>query len=321
MRICILGGGGYVGTTLVPRLLKNGHEVVVVDTFWFGDHLKEHPYLLKIKGDIRSASVLSKAMLGADAVIHLACISNDPSFDMNPKLGKEINYDCFTKIIHHAELSGVSQFIYASSSSVYGVSDLKHVQEDTPKNPLTDYSKYKLACEQKLEEIDPAMNWTIVRPSTVCGYSPRLRLDLVVNILTMQALTKKRITLFGGEQKRPNIHVIDMARAYELILDNPALADRNIYNVGFENHTLFELAEMVKEVVGEVPVDVMKTDDLRSYHVSSSRIKEGLGFKPKYSIQQAIGSLKMALESGQITDPLTNPIYHNIKRMAEIKII
>lgn len=318
MKVCITGGGGYIGSKLVPRLLACGHKVTVLDTFWFGDHLPKE--VKKIKGDIRSRVDLRKAFEKQDAIIHLACISNDPSFDLNPNLGRTINYTCFKDILSVAQESCVKRFIYASSSSIYGVSDLMEVREDAPKNPLTDYSKYKLACENDLKSFGMGGAWTIVRPATVCGYAPRLRLDLVVNILSINALVNKKMTIFGKYQKRPNIHVTDMARAYEFLLgQKEEVIDKQEYNVGFENKSLSEIALTIKDALfrNDIKIEEEPTNDPRSYHINSDKFL-ALGFIPKYDIKEAVWSIKEVFDQKKLINPLTNPNYSNIKRMKEI---
>ena len=218
-RVLVTGGAGYVGAVLVPQLLERGYRVRVLDLYLYGDDVlrsvESHPSLEQIKGDIRDRSLLERVMPGCDAVIHLACISNDPSFELNPELGKSINYDAFFDLVAVAKDSGVKRFIYASSSSVYGVKSDDNVTEDLPLEPLTDYSKYKALCEEVLLKAQsPDFTTVVLRPATVCGYSPRLRLDLTVNILTNHAVNSGRITVFGGDQKRPNIHIDDMADVY-----------------------------------------------------------------------------------------------------------
>jgi nucleoside-diphosphate-sugar epimerase len=321
MNICITGGAGYVGSALVPYLIRKGHTVTVLDTFWFGDHLPNHPNLFKVKGDIRNRSDLLDAFTRQDAVIHLACISNDPSFDLNPSLGRSINYSCFQDILSALQECNIKRFIYASSSSVYGISDLKNVTEDAPKNPLTDYSKYKLACEKELRDYGTGGAWTIIRPATVCGYAPRLRLDLVVNILTMHALKNKKIIIHGRNQKRPNIHIEDMVRAYDYILScDPDFTHGETFNVGFENKSLLELAELVRGVCGEnVEIVEEPTRDPRSYHINSDKIIK-FGFEPKKSIKNAVTTLKQAARRGLIINPFTNPIYHNILKAKELDL-
>ena len=322
MRIAITGGAGYVGSKLVPYLLRKEHKVTVLDTFWYGDHLGEHQNLLKINGDIRHTGSLRKAFENQEAVIHLACVSNDPSFDMNRELGKQINYDCFKQILHTLKEKEVERFIYASSSSVYGVSEKENVDEDTEKKPLTDYSKFKLACELELKAYGTGNTWTIIRPATVCGFSPRMRLDLVVNILTIQALINKKITLYGRTQMRPNINIKDMVLAYELLLNSPTdKVNEQIFNVGYDNMSLGVIAELVRHSLKESGIEIIDEPmkDERSYKVCSDRIYQVLGFKPKHSIKDAIQSIKIAYKDGLLVDPLNNPVYCNIKQMKELK--
>jgi nucleoside-diphosphate-sugar epimerase len=317
MKICITGGAGYVGSALSPILLQKGHEVTVLDTFWFGDHLAAHPNLRKLVGDIRSRATLRTAFSGQDAVIHLACVSNDPSFDMNPDLGRSINFACFKDMLTILQEKNVGRFIYASSSSVYGVSDLKQVTEDTQKNPLTYYSKYKLACEIELQTYGMGGVWTILRPATVCGYAPRMRLDLVVNILTIQALVNRHIRIFGGDQTRPNINILDMVGAYDFILNADERAiDQQIFNVGFENLSLIEIGTTVRALIDQQAVmSFEKTLDTRSYRVNSDKIMEA-GFAPAHEIATAIQSIQFNLPN--LKDPMNNPIYSNIKQMKEL---
>lgn len=320
MKICVTGGAGYVGSRLVPALLKQEHQVTVLDTFWFSDYLENHFHLTKIKGDIRSRDNLKKAFKGQDAVIHLACVSNDPSFDMNPRLGRSINYSCFTDILFTLREQRIQRFIYASSSSVYGVSDEPEVHEDTKKVPLTDYSKFKLACEDQLQRYGTGATWTIVRPATVCGLSPRMRLDLVVNIFTIQALLNKRMTLFGTDQKRPNINVGAMVDAYLFLLkEDEKKIHHQIFNVGFENLTLLEIAELVRSTIEDkdVGIDIKPVVDPRSYHINSDKIK-ALGFSSQHTIKDAITDIELALKLRVLTDPMNNTNYHNIKKMKEL---
>ena len=321
MRICVVGGAGYVGTTLVPRLLKH-HQVTVLDTFWYGDYLGDHPKLKKICGDIRDRDYLDAAFKNQDAVIHLACVSNDPSFDLHPTLGKEINYDCFKSMLEAINEAEVNRFIYASSSSVYGVKE-GDVTEDVSCDPLTDYSKFKLACEHELEDVGTGGCWTIVRPATVCGYSPRMRFDLIVNILARDAIFNKKITVHGGSQLRPNIHVKDMARVYESILDAPEkLVHKKIYNAGGGNYSLEQIAYLVKAALGDEEIKVIfeESKDPRSYHINSELIEKDLNFLPLRSILGAVASIRDAVNFGLLTDPLNNTDYINIKKMQELRL-
>jgi nucleoside-diphosphate-sugar epimerase len=325
--VLVTGGGGYVGSALIPKLLAEGHKVAVLDLYIYGenifDQFKEHPCLRQIKGDLRDPQVVREALWGCDAVIHLACISNDPSFELNPELGKSINYDSFRPLVRAAKAAGVKRFIYASSSSVYGIKGDPEVTEELVLEPLTDYSKFKAMCEEVLaEERAPGFVTCTLRPATVCGYAPRQRLDVVVNILTNQAYHNRRIKVLGGTQKRPNIHVQDMADLYVFLLQQPdEKIDGEIYNAGFENHTLDQLAEMVRRQVGnDIVIDVVPTNDLRSYHVSSDKMRRKLGFEPKHTIEDAVRDLVSAFRAGKLPNSLDDPRYFNIKRMQEISL-
>ncbi len=321
-KILITGGGGYVGSCLVPKLVKAGYETRVLDLFMYGENVfpsvAGHLNLKAIRGDIRDVALLENAMDGVDAVIHLACISNDPSYELNPNLGKSINFDAFIPLVELSKKHHVKRFVYASSSSVYGVKDDPQVTEDLPLEPLTDYSKFKAKCEEVLlDRVKDEFTVLIARPSTVCGYAPRLRLDLTVNILTNHAVNRKQILVFGGDQKRPNIHIEDMARFYVESLRWPhEKIHRKIYNVGYENRSVREIAEMVREEIGpEIPIKTEPTDDHRSYHVCSQKIADELGFTSKHSVREAIRDLKNAFAEGLIPDSLNAPRYFNIKTM------
>ena len=322
--IFVTGGAGYVGSVLTRRLLEKGYSLTVLDLMIYGDQvLPDHQNLKKIKGDIRDINLLKSAMPGHDAVIHLACISNDPSFELNPDLGKSINLDAFEPLVKTAHDCGVTRFIYASSSSVYGIKETPDVTEDMALEPLTDYSKFKAMCEEILAKYQsPGFTTVTIRPATVCGYSPRLRLDLTVNILTNLAVNKGEITVFGGKQKRPNLHIEDMAALYLLLLELPAgkIAGK-VFNAGYENHTVAEIAEMVRATIGpQVKITTTETNDNRSYHISSAKIKRELGFVPTHSIIDAIQDLKNAFEANLIPGSLTNDCYFNVKQMQKIKL-
>ena len=279
-KIFIIGGGGYVGSALVPRMLDVGYQVTVYDLFIYGEEvLKKHENLKIIKGDIRDIDLLKKSLKGLDSVIHLACISNDPSFELDPELGKSINLDCFRPLVETAKDLKIKRFIYASSSSVYGIKEEKNVIETLPLEPLTDYSKFKVECEKILSEYtSDEFETVIIRPATVCGYAIRQRLDVVVNILTNLAFHKRKIKVFGGEQLRPNIHIQDMVNIYmEVLKADKKLVNGEIFNAGYDNFKVNEIALAVKEVVGDdVEIETMPTDDNRSYHVSSEKIKKNL---------------------------------------------
>ncbi len=319
--ILVTGGAGYVGSNLVPKLLAAGYAVTVLDLYLYGDVLAacgDHPELRQIRGDLRNPDDVARAAAGCDAVIHLACISNDPSFDLDPDLGRSINFDCFRPLVTASKAAGAHRFIYASSSSVYGVKDEPDVHEELPLQPLTDYSKYKAMCEDVLmQEREPGFDTVILRPATVCGYAPRLRLDLTVNILTNLAINNGRITVFGGDQLRPNIHIDDMTDLYLLLLETPAAAvDGKVWNAGYHNLKVMNIAEKVRAVIGsEVKIVVTPTDDHRSYHVSSERIRRDLGFSAKRSVEDAILDLREAFTAGKVPNPMTDDRYYNIKRM------
>jgi nucleoside-diphosphate-sugar epimerase len=324
-KIFITGGAGYVGAVTVPLLLENGYKVAVFDLMIYGeDVLEDHPNLTKIKGDIRDKRALKKHIRGHDVVIHLACISNDPSFELNPDLGKSINLDAFRPLVELSKESSVERFIYASSSSVYGVKEEENVHEDMLLEPLTDYSIFKAECENILLEYqDPNFTTVTIRPATVCGYSKRQRLDVVVNILTNLAYHNRKITVFGGNQLRPNIHIKDMALAYlNLIMAPKEKVEGQIFNTGDENYTVNELSQIVKNVIGEdVEMVVSDSDDNRSYHISSQKILDILGFEPTHSIEKAVLDLKAAFERGLLINPLENGKYFNIKTMQSINLI
>lgn len=324
--ILVTGGAGYVGTVLVPKLLMAGYQVKVLDLFIYGDDVldavRHHPALEIIKGDLRDQRLLERIIPGCDAVIHLACISNDPSFELDPELGKSINFDAFKPLVEISKRNAVRRFIYASSSSVYGVKEEDNVTEDLPLEPLTDYSRYKAQCEEILARYQISDFTTVtVRPATVCGYSPRLRLDLTVNILTNLAVNTGRITVFGGEQRRPNIHIEDVTDLYVDLLARPdEQVAGKIWNAGYENLKVREIAQEVRRVVGDNKVEIITTpsDDHRSYHISSAKIERELGFKPKHTIADAVRDLVAAFRGGKVPGAMTDPRYYNIKMMQQL---
>ena len=325
--ILVTGGAGYVGAVTVPKLLKAGYQVKVLDLYMYGhdvlNSVKDHPGLKQITGDLRDVKLLDRELEGVDAVIHLACISNDPSYELNPDLGKSINYDAFIPLVRLSKKHKVQRFIYASSSSVYGIKTDPQVTEDLPLEPLTDYSKFKAMCETVLlNEASDDFTCLILRPATVCGYSPRLRLDLTVNILTNHAVNKGEILVLGGGQKRPNIHIEDMSDLYIQSLKFPhEKIHKKIFNAGFENYTVDQIAEMVRGEIGpHVKIRHEPTNDNRSYHVSSEKIAKELGFKTKHTIAEAARDLKIAFDKGLIPDSMSLPKYFNIKTMQELNL-
>ncbi|MDB9773757.1 NAD-dependent epimerase/dehydratase family protein [Candidatus Pelagibacter sp. Uisw_106] len=323
-KIFITGGAGYVGSQLVPKLLELGYFVTVLDLMIYGENiLPVHENLKTIKGDIRNTELLEKNIPGNEIVLHLACISNDPSFELNPSLGKSINLDAFEPLVKVSLKNDVNRFIYASSSSVYGIKKEKNVTEDMKLEPLTDYSKFKGDCEKILNSYkSDNFITTTIRPSTVCGYAKRQRLDLVVNILTNHAFYNREIKVFGGDQLRPNVHITDMIDSYLAVIDaEPNIVNGEIFNVGFRNQTVNELASDVKKVIGEdVKIVNTKSDDNRSYHVSSEKIKNILGFSTKYTVRDAVLDLQNAFEKKLLTNTFDNEYYYNIKRMNNINL-
>jgi nucleoside-diphosphate-sugar epimerase len=325
--VLITGGAGYVGHVLTPRLLNSGYTVTVYDMLFFGCRLPNDPNLRVIQGDIRDTAKLGEALQGQDAVLHLACISNDASFELDEKLSETINYECFGPFVVAAKKAGVKRFVYCSSSSVYGVSDSPDVTEDHPLVPLTLYNKFKGLCEPLLWS-HKADNFTCVtiRPATVCGYSPRTRLDLSVNILTNHAVNKGVITVFGGNQMRPNLHVEDMVDAYELMLLAPSeKIHGETFNIGFENRSITEIANMVKKVVeeelpekGDIKIVTTPTNDMRSYHVNSDKVHRILGFRPKRTIEDAVRDLTRGFRNHLLPQSIDDDWYYNVRTMKRI---
>ena len=329
-RILVTGGAGYKGCVLVPKLLNAGYSVVVYDMMLFGAAgLPSHANLQVIQGDIRDIPSYAAAVNGCDSVIHMACISNDPSFELDSALSRTINYDCFEPLVLASKAAGVKRFVYVSSSSVYGVSDAPEVTEEHPLVPLTDYNKYKGLCEPLLlrhgsDDFVPV----IVRPATVCGYSPRMRFDLTVNILTNHAVNRGVITVFGGAQKRPNIHIDDVTELYVKMLEYPdeAIAGE-IFNAGYENHTVSQLANIAKSVVeseyqekAPIQIETTTTNDNRSYHVSSRKIAERLGYRPQRTIEDAVRDLCGAFKADKFTDSMKNEEYVNVKTVKRLAL-
>lgn len=327
-KVLVTGGAGYVGNLLIPQLLKNPEieQVVVYDILYFGKETLplNNPKLKVIKGDIRDIALFKKSVMGMDTVLHLACISNDPSFELDEGLSKTVNYDCFEPMVIAAKEAKVKRFVYCSSSSVYGVSDAPEVTEETPLVPLTLYNKFKGMCEPLLfKHMSDDFTCVTIRPATVCGYSPRTRLDLSVNILTNHAVNKNCITVFGGNQKRPNLHIQDMCDLYELLLKVPAAKIQGqTFNAGYQNYTIMEIAHMVKKVVEQefpekapINIKVTESNDNRSYHISSAKIKRVLGFEAKHSIEDAVRDLCQAFKQGKLPDSFENDWYYNVKQL------
>ena len=328
-KIFITGGAGYAGSRYVPQLLASGNKVTIFDTFYFGDYLENHKNLNKIKGDIRNTNLIEKSCRDHDIFIHLACMSNDTSFELDEKLSTEINFDCFEGMVKAAKLSKIKRFIYASTSSVYGISDAKDIKEDHPFKPLTLYNKFKGLCEPILFKYsDKNFETVIFRPATLCGYSPRQRFDLSVNVLTAHAIVNNKILVFGGSQLRPNLHILDYCDLLDLLIsaETPKIQNK-IFNVGYQNLSIMEIAKIVREVVlkefakkEEILIEVQKSNDLRSYHINYDKIREELKFIPKYTIEDAVIEICDAFKKNSFTDALNNTKYFNVKRIKELNI-
>jgi nucleoside-diphosphate-sugar epimerase len=328
--VCVPGGAGYVGAVLVPKLLARGHRVTVLDNYQFGrdvfDTIRGAAGLREVEGDVRDRAAVARALEGCDAVIHLACVSNDPSYELDPELSKSINFDCFPMFLEESKRAGVKRFIYASSSSVYGVSEVPDVREDHPLLALTDYSKYKALCEPLvLAEQSADFTTMVLRPATVCGASPRMRFDLSVNIMTNLAIVNKKITVFGGKQHRPNMHIEDVTDLYEQLLLEPAarIAGKT-YNAGFQNRTIADIAQIAHDVVrqelpelGPIEIVTTSTEDNRSYRVNSDKIAAELGYRPRHTIEDAVRDICAWHRAGRFPGSLEDPRYFNVRTLKE----
>jgi nucleoside-diphosphate-sugar epimerase len=327
-KVIVFGGGGYCASLLVPQLLDEGWDVRVFDTFWYGtDHLPQVSNLHLLQGDVRDLPKVRQALSGQEYVLHLSCISNDASFELDENLSTSVNLDSFEPLVIEAKNAGVKRFAFASSSSVYGVSDSPNVTEDHPLVPLTLYNKYKGMCEPLLfKHTDQNFIGVVFRPATVCGYGPRLRLDLSVNILTNHAVNKGKITVFGGDQLRPNLHIQDYADLCKVVLTAPVEKIANqVFNCGYQNMSIMDIAKTVKRVVeevfpekGNIPIEVTESNDPRSYHINSDKIKTALGFQPKYSVEDAVRGLCAAFREGRIPASFDDDKYYNVRTMKAI---
>ncbi len=306
MKVFVTGACGYKGTVLVPKLLALGHEVVAFDIQWFGNFLVPHPKLTIVKGDIRNIDEVN--LDGVDAIIHLSSVANDPCSDLDPKLTWEISCLATMQLADRAWRRGIKRMIYASSGSVYGVSEEPEVTEDLVLLPISEYNKTKMCGERIMLSYKDDMVVQIVRPATVCGFSPRMRLDVAVNLLTMQALENGKITVLGGTQTRPNIHIDDITDLYIFLLDNPQ--HDGVFNAGFENISILDIARMVSEQVG-AEIDIKPSNDPRSYRVNSDRLL-GTGFRPKKTVKDAITELAGLHRQGVLKN---EERFHNLKWM------
>jgi len=328
--VLVTGGAGYVGSLLCPQLINMGYRVTAFDICYFGtDFLPiDNPRFSLIKGDIRDAIALEQAFSGVDVVINLACISNDASFELDEHLSTSVNLDAFEPMVIAAKRAGVARFIYASSSSVYGVSDKPNVTEDHPLVPLTLYNKYKGMCEPVLfRHMTDDFVCTVIRPATLCGFAPRQRLDLSVNILTNLAVNKGQITVFGGDQLRPNLHIQDMCDAYKLFIEIDATKIQGeTFNCGYENQSIADLAVVVKQVVerefqelGKIDVVTTPSNDNRSYHINSEKIRQRTGFQPKFSVADAVTDLCKAFKAELLPNSISHDRYYNVRTLKAIQ--
>ena len=306
------GGCGYKGHVLIPKLLARDYDVVALDVMWFGNFLQPHPKLTIIKGDVRDISSIN--LDGVDCIIHLSSIANDPCGDLDPKLTWEVSALATMQLVDKARREGIKRFIYASSGSVYGVKDEPQVTEDLELKPISEYNKTKMVAERVLLSYSNDMSVQIIRPATVCGYSPRMRLDVSVNMLTMQALSKGKITVFGGTQTRPNIHIDDITDVYLHLIDHPEVT--GIYNAGFENISILDIAKLVTK---HVPAEIVVTDsnDPRSYRVNSDKLL-ATGFKPKKGVEDAVREIIGKYHSGDLKD---QEHFYNLKWMEKTVLL
>ena len=312
MKILVTGGCGYKGTVLIPKLLEDGHDVISYDTQWFNDKLPSHPNLTNIKGDIRNYDLIP--LEGVSTIIHLANVANDPAVELNPTLSWEINVLASQQLADKAIRNGVKHFIFASSGSVYGIKEEPNVTEDLPLVPISTYNKTKMVAERIFLSYKDSMKVHCIRPATVCGLSPRMRLDVSVNLLTYQALSKKKITVFGGNQTRPNIHIKDMANVYRHFIKNSDI-ESGCYNAGFENISILNIAQFVTKHV-DSEIEVTESNDPRSYRQDSSKLLN-TGFKPKYKIEDAVKEIKEAFNKNIL--PSGDNCY-TVKWMKNLKI-
>jgi nucleoside-diphosphate-sugar epimerase len=308
MKILVTGGCGYVGTRLTEVLLaRTDHEVTVLDTQWFGNYLPPRPRLAMLALDVRRIDEVDLSPY--DTVFHLAGIANDPSAELNPYASWEVNVLATMRLVDRAARQGVRQFVFPSSGAVYGVRSEDRVTEDLDLVPISDYNKTKMVAERVILSYGDSLITTIFRPATVCGYSPRMRLDLTVNLLTMQALTRGVMTVLGGSQVRPNIHIDDLVDLYLFALDRRLAG---VYNAAFENLTVLEIATCIAEHVPAV-VQMQPSNDPRSYRLCSDRLS-ATGFAPRKNVAAAIRELAAAYREGRLKD---EPNWHNVTWMKE----
>ena len=312
MKILITGGCGYKGSVIIPLLLKNGHKIINIDTQWFGNNLTSHKNLTNIKCDIRNIN--HDLFRGVNSVIHLANIANDPAVDLNPTLSWEVNVLSSKRIADSAIKAGVNQIIYASSGSVYGIKEEEHVTEDLDLVPISVYNKTKMIAERVFISYSDKLKVHCIRPATVCGMSPRMRLDVSVNLLTFQALKNKKITVFGGSQTRPNIHIKDMAKVYLHFLENDNISS-GFFNAGFENISILDIAKLIQSKI-DCEIEIKDSNDPRSYRLDSSKLIK-TGFSQENTIENAIDELVIEYQKGSLKD---RKEFHTVKWMKSKEI-
>jgi len=324
-KVLVTGGAGYIGSILTEKLLTQGYDVVVFDDLSYTDigirHLYDNPRLLLIKGDIRDPNTVNIAVKNIDSVIHLAAIANDPSGEVDPSLTRSINLDSYYYLLQSAKEAGVARFINASTAAVYGIKDEPNVTEDMPLKPLREYSECKAKSEELVRDFnEPGFTTVSLRCATVCGWSPRMRFDLIVNTLTFHAILYGKITLWGGEQHRPQIHILDLTNYFISLLEIPKdQINGEIFNAGGENVSIQDIAESIRSAIGpEIVIEQTPArDDERSYHVSSEKIAQRLGLRPTRTIADAVSDIVTTHQNGLWDDP-HDPIYHNIKRVKQL---
>ena len=312
MNILVTGGCGYKGTVLVPKLLKRAYKVQVIDTQWFGNFHTNHPNLTVTKGDVRDIDSIN--LQGVDTVIHLSSVANDPCGDLDPKLTWEISALATMQLADKAVRQGVKQFIFASSGSVYGIKNENQVTEDLELKPISEYNKTKMVSERVVLSYQDDMMVQVIRPATVCGISPRMRLDVAVNLLTMQALEKGKITVFGGNQARPNIHMDDITDVYLHFIDQPE--HTGVFNAGFENITILDIANLITKYI-PVEIVVTESNDPRSYRINSDKLLT-TGFKPKKTVEHAVQEIIESYRSGFLKD---EDQFYNLKWMLRTGVV
>lgn len=314
-RILVTGGAGYVGSLLVPTLLHKEYEVVVYDSYFFGYKIPSHKNLIQIEGDIRDKASLLKSGKGCDTLIHLACLSNDPSCDLNPKVTKEINYNAFSNVLDCYVKNDIRRLIHASSATLYGFQEMSNLKENAQLNPITDYGKYKAECENLLKNSEN-IEYVIVRPGTISGYTPRMRFDLVVNMFIAQAIEWNKIKIFGGKQSRPIINIHDIIRVYIMLIEaKKNKIDGEIFNAISINKTVEEIAKYISDLIENCSLEYIHAVDERNYNLSNQKIVEKLNFRFKYGIEDAAKEIKSAYENNLIRNVFKNSKYNNVEHL------